>query len=171
MLLQVRLIFSIVGSQNGFVTIFLIGEKFNTWKKIKTLKDHDSKITCISSNEYLNVVASSCIEGKINLYTIPKFEIFRTIDLNYINNLQKPFDINNLFISSAPLACIAIYAKNHNRIFTYTINGEKILEEDLKKPNDKKKTEIINCSDIFRDENFSDNIVIFIFYILILIFE
>ncbi len=93
------------------------------------------------------------------MYTIPKFEIFRTIDLNYIYDVQKPFNIYNLFISSAPLACIAIYSENLYKIFTFSINGEKISEEDFNDPIAKKKTKLIDCSEIFRDENFTDNIV------------
>lgn len=166
---QVKIILNILGSQNGFVTIFTIGDKFNIWKKTKTLKDHDSKITCISSNDYLNILASSCEGGKINLYTIPKFELFRTIDLNNVNNFQRPFNINNIFISSTPLACVAIYCRYHNKILTYSINGEKISEEDLRcNLIDEKKNEIIGCSEIFKDENFSDNIVNYFIFIFLI---
>ena len=144
---------------NGLITVFSIGDKFNIWKKIKILKDHNSKVTCIITNDNLNIFVSSCIEGKINLYTIPKLEIYRTIDLNYANNLGKSIIPNALIISSTPLPSISVYCDSHNSMLTYSINGEKLSKHALNDKNAENKSVIISFSEIFRDENFSDKIV------------
>lgn len=91
---------------------------------------------------------------------MPKFEIFRTMDLSYyLCNLDQPFSINNIFISDAPLPCVALYCKNYNRMFTFSINGEKLHDQVLINPKEDAKTIIISCYEMFKDKNFSDNLV------------
>lgn len=147
-----------VGSINGFVTIFTIGEKFNHWKKKKILKDHENKITCIKSDDYLNIFATCCLNGRINLYTMPKLEIYRTIDLNSCNNFVVTPLINNIYISHSPLPSIILLSNNDNKFYSYSINGEKIAEDDKYQLNVENYTDI-DCSEIIKDDNFSEAIV------------
>jgi len=149
---------------NGFVTIFTIGEKFNHWKKKKIFKDHENKISCIKSDDYLNIFATCCLNGRINLYTMPKLEIYRTLELNSNKNFVVSPIITNIFISYSPLPSI-IFLSNNNKFYSYSINGEKIAEDD-KYPSNVENNSDIACSEIIKDEYFSQEIVRYNFKII-----
>lgn len=129
------------------------------WKKIKSLKDHNSKITCLIINDYLNILASGCVEGRINLYTIPKFEIYRTINLNNFTRFDKPLIPNKIFISSSPLPSISVYSSTNKVVHNFSINGKELNFENLNASNDYNKNEEVYFSDINKDDNLEDNIV------------
>jgi len=106
----------------------------------------------------LNIFISACLGGKINLYTIPKFELFRSFDLNYFSNyISISPKLKNVFVSHSPLACFTIIT-NDNMFVSFSINGEKLKENQEEIINNDQKFELIT-SEINQDELFSENLV------------
>jgi hypothetical protein len=113
---------------NGILTIFKIDKNYN-WIKEKELIDHNSEISHIFISNNLNILATSCIDGYVNLYTFDDFHFFRSIKL--------PFNIsaNYVFLSNNPLPSISIFSLTNFTFYNFTINGKKINEAYEEKVN------------------------------------
>ena len=104
-------------------------------------------ITSIFCENNLNLFGSTSEDGFINLYTLPKFNIFKSIKLNsYIF-------ADYLFISIAPLPCFSFFCGETKTFYNYSINGQKLSEikED--------SADFIYYPIIYKNETFCDNIV------------
>ena len=69
--------YAFAGSKLGIVYMFKINEI--EWTLHRTLFDHYSEITSIYISNTLNVLATSSLDGFLNLYTFPKGKLYRSI--------------------------------------------------------------------------------------------
>jgi WD40 repeat protein len=137
---------------------------------------HSDEITSISIDDNLNMFATSSIDGYINLYILPSLQLVRVIHIsslkqkidnnnNNINKNQFEEEIfqeykeekclyaDNVFLSSSPLACIAIFISNKRVFRSYSINGELIKEFE------EKEVSKINSPIVFKNMNFFDYLI------------
>ena len=152
------------GTKYGNIVIFNV--KGVTLEKNKILYDHCDSITSISINENLNMFATSSLDGYINIYTLPSFNLVRSIrisskvkcDINdYDYNELKTNEFlyaDNLFLSSCPLPCLTFYILSKRVFKSYTINGEFIskVKEEI-------DTGSLKCPIIFQNLNFQDFLI------------
>ena len=99
---------------------------------------HSEPIVSISINDTLNMFATSSKDGYIMIYTLPSFDLVRSI---YIPSLFKEESeflyADNVFISNSPLPSITVYISKKKLFKTFTINGH--FMQDLK------EEEGVNC--------------------------
>jgi WD40 repeat protein len=137
---------------------------------------HSDEITSISIDDNLNMFATASIDGYINLYILPSLQLVRVIhisslkqkiDNNNININKNQFEeeifqeykeekclyADNVFLSSSPLACIAIFISNKRVFRSYSINGELIKEVE------EKEVSKINSPIVFKNMNFFDYLI------------
>ena len=69
-----------IGSSIGVLYVFEVNESI--WKLANTLYDHNKEITYIFISNSLNVIATSSLDGYVNLYTYPNNRLFRSIYLS-----------------------------------------------------------------------------------------
>ena len=152
------------GTNYGNIIIFDV--RGTDLKINKVLYTHSSTITSISINENLNMFASASIDGYINIYTLPSFSIVRSIAISkkakcgindYDFKEQKENEFlyaDNIFLSSTPLPCFAIYILSKRIFKSYSINGEFIskVEEEIDTGNLKNPI-------IFQNLNFHDFLI------------
>lgn len=129
------------------MTIFRIYEKENKWIKIKDLFDHNKDISHIFISNSLNILATACIDGFVNLYTFPNFYLIRAI------KLEKNFSADYVFLSNSPLPCVCIFSKSKYSFFIYSVNGNKIYSEVA-------EDGMILSPQVFTDISFNDHLVI-----------
>ena len=104
--------------------------------------------------------ASSSLDGYINLHILPSFELVHSTQICNINvNSYFETDLNidyanNVFLSSSPLPCIAVYVATKRIFRTFTINGEFI--EELEETGN---SNYIKCPIIFHDLNFQEYLI------------
>ena len=108
----------------------------------KIFCNNNDIITSVYYSSELSIFASSSKDGYLNLYTFPKYKLFRSI---YIN--PKEFSCDEIFIIDCPLPSIIIYSKINDNLLSYSINGaflSKISENGIKSPK------------IIKDSNFNE---------------
>ena len=113
----------------------------NNWKMYYLINDQLNSISCIDSNNELNVWASSSIDGYINIYTLPLFKLTKSFKVP-INN-----EVDYIFISDSPLPSIIIIGQEE--VYLYSINGFKIYFQ-------KEYSRILNpiiIKDFYGDDN------------------
>ena len=117
------------GTKEGLLLSFTINKKKITFKN--NLFIHSKPIISISINDTLNMFATSSKDGFIMLYTLPSYELVRSI---YIPSLFKDESeflyADKVFLSNCPLPCITVYISKKKLFKTFTINGHFI--QDLK---------------------------------------
>ena len=93
-------------------------------------------------------MATSCIDGYVNLYTFDNFHFLRSIKL--------PFNIsaNYVFLSNNPLPSTSIFSTTNYTFYNFTINGKKINEVYEEKVN-------LLSPLLFTDISFNDYLVIY----------
>ena len=152
------------GTNYGNIIIFDV--RGTDLKINKVLYTHSNTITSISINENLNMFASASVDGFINIYILPSFSIVRSIavsikakcdisDYDYKEQKENEFlYADNIFLSSTPLPCLAIYIKSKRKFKSYSINGEFIsqVEEEIDTGNLKNPL-------IFQNLNFHDFLI------------
>ena len=94
----------------------------------KQKNDHRAEIVHIFLNNELNLLATAGKDKIINIYTLPKLKLNRSIKLNF------------------NLPSIVVYEKNENDFFIYSINGMLIC-----KNNHFKKKYKVSCYTIYKD--------------------
>lgn len=104
------------------MSIFRIYEKDNRWVKINDLFDHNKDISNIFISNSLNILATACVDGFVNLYTFPNFYFLRAIKLTL--NISADY----VFLSNCPLPCVSIFSKFNNTFYVYSVNGKKLNE-------------------------------------------
>ena len=146
------------GTKIGCIICFSVQEL--SLKIIKKLNYHYDEITSININDNLNMFASSSLDGYINLHILPSFELVHSTQICNINvNSYFETDLNidyanNVFLSSSPLPCIAVYVATKRIFRTFTINGEFI--EELEETGN---SNYIKCPIIFHDLNFQEYLI------------
>ena len=92
---------------------------------------HSKPIISISINDELNMFATSSKDGYIMLFTLPSFNLIRSI---YIPSLFKDESefiyADNVFLSNFPLPSITVFINKKKMFKTFTINGH--FMQDLK---------------------------------------
>ena len=153
--------FLFCGTMNGNLISYKINQKMIEFKRSLCL--FDSEITSISINEKLNMFAVSSKDGFINLHILPTYNLVRTICLNYnkkndINKVKNENEnnnnllyANNIFLSSSPLGCIAVYINSRRLFKSFTLNGEFICECKECDESSKIKSPIIYTNNSFQD--------------------
>ena len=136
-----------LGSSIGIISIFRIYEKDNRWVKITDLFDHNKDISNIFISNTLNVLATACIDGFVNLYTFPNFHFLRAIKLD--NNITADY----VFLSNSPLPCVAIYSRSNYTFYVYSVNGKKIYSDIVEEQG------ILLSPQVFTDISFNDFLV------------
>ena len=148
----------ICGTKKGYLICFSVNGLF--LNIIKKIYYHFDEITSININDNLNMFSSSSLDGYVNLYILPSFELVRS--LKVCNTNSKPyyedesnFDYaNNVFLSSSPLASITIFISSKRIFRSFTINGEFI--EDLQETNN---SNYIKSPIIFHDLDFQEYLI------------
>ena len=148
----------ICGTKTGYLICFSVNGLF--LNIIKKIYYHFDEITSININDNLNMFSSSSLDGYVNLYILPSFELVRS--LKVCNTNSKPyyedesnFDYaNNVFLSSSPLASITIFISSKRIFRSFTINGEFI--EDLQETNN---SNYIKSPIIFHDLDFQEYLI------------
>lgn len=120
--------FLFVGTSSGRLFIYDIKSGSNVapehaLKLTRMLTDQDSQINYISVCNRLNVVVTLSSDKTCNLYTYPLVKLFRVIKTD-------PIIFDYVFISAAPLPSIVMYSKQSMIFHSYSINGEKLSEEN-----------------------------------------
>ena len=104
--------------------------------------------------------ATSSLDGFVNLYIIPSFELVRSLKIcntnknSFYENTSVFYYADNVFLSSSPLACLVIYIASKRIFRTFTINGEFI--EDIQETG---TSNYIKSSIIFDDLDFQEYII------------
>ena len=148
----------ICGTDTGYLYCFSINGLSLT--KLKRIDSHNDKITSININDNLNMFATSSLDGYVNLYTLPSFELVRSLKVlntNISSYYEKDFYLyyaDNVFLSSSPLPCFTIYISSKRMFKTFTINGEFI--DEVQETNN---SNIIKCPIIFNDLDFQEYII------------
>ena len=131
--------FLICGTDDG--TTLIYNCKINYKKGLyKIFNNHSTKINYINANNNLNMFIDCSEDGYINLYTLPKAKLIRSI---------RKIGIEYVFLTSSPL--IGFVAISYNKIYMYTINGLEVTYID----------KLINIKEpfIIHDEEFNDYLV------------
>ena len=76
---------------------------------------HSYEITSLNYNSDLNLLASSSIDGQINIFSFPQG--------NIIFSLKFSFPIDNILLFNFPIPSFIIYSKQKEKIFSYSLNG------------------------------------------------
>jgi hypothetical protein len=71
--------YAYAGNKLGVLYVFEVNEF--SWNLSSTIYDHNKEITFISVSNSLNVVATSSLDGYVNLYTFPGNRLFRSVYL------------------------------------------------------------------------------------------
>ena len=147
------------GTKTGYLICFSVnGANLEIKKKIYL---HSDEITSININDNLNMFATSSLDGYINMYILPSFDLIRSIKLSgfcqnvlYDNSGDELFYANNVFLSSSPLPCVTAFISSKRIFRTYTINGEFI--GDVQEINN---SNYIKCPIVFNDLNFQEYLI------------
>ena len=126
-----------ISTTKGSLLKYEFTKKYDLLYK-KQKNDHRAEIVHIFLNNELNLLATAGKDKIINIYTLPKLKLNRSIKLNFNPSL--------IFISNGFLPSIVVYEKNENDFFIYSINGMFIG----KKSHFKKKYKI-SCYTIYKD--------------------
>ena len=127
--------------------MFRIYEKDNKWIKQRDLFDHNKDISHIFISNTLNVLATACADGFVNLYTFPNFHFFRAIKLD--PNTSADY----VFLSNLPLPCVSIFSKSNQTFYVYSVNGKKIYSDVAEDQG------VLLSPQVFTDISFNDFLV------------
>ena len=126
-----------ISTTKGSLIKYKFTEKYGLLYK-KQINDHRAEIIHIFLNNELNLLATAGKDKIINIYTLPKLKLNRSIKLKFVPNL--------IFISNGILPSFIVYDKKENIFFTYSINGMLISKIFLNIKNSK-----ILCYTIYKD--------------------
>ena len=124
--------FIYVGTQNGSIIIYKNENLLSNNDSIsffKIINNHTKPIIHIHSNSRLNMFIDCSSDCYINIYTMSKIELIKSI---YSDNSYDSL-INYVFLSSSPLPSFILYTSK-NMFNCYNINGELldiICEENI----------------------------------------
>ena len=113
----------IIGYKTGKIEVLKIKET-KKYYLISELFDHKDEIIHINYNPRLNMICSSSKDGFLNAYILPN-KLITTIK----NPNKNYFDL--IFLASNPFPSIIALECESCNIFSYTINGFKIKEENI----------------------------------------
>ena len=122
----------ICGTLKGSIIIYSLSESlYKEGKKefISLLKFFPSHpgytINYISFNSNLNLIADCSYDGYVNIYSVPKFSLVRSIyiDPNTENGL---YNLDFVFLSAQPLGSITVYSNEVGNFKSFTLNGNEI---------------------------------------------
>ena len=85
-------------------------------------------INYISFNDNLSLVADCSYDGYVNIYSVPKFKLVRSIyiDPNTENGL---FNLDFVFLSSQPLGAVSVYSNEVGNFKCFSLNGKEIKSQ------------------------------------------
>ncbi len=86
-------------------------------------------------NEKLNIFITYSKDNICMIYTYPKFILVNSFKLY---NMNEEIIANNILVSFSPLPSHLFYSEKQNKLYVYSINGEKYLEKKIDKVNNLK---------------------------------
>ena len=112
-----------LGNSMGNICIYQTNQDITKWEILYIKTEHLYPISHIHCNNELNLWCATSINGFINLYTLPKCKMIRSIKL-------KTKKCSYSFISSSPLPSIIIIndEENNSEVYVYSINGKFIFK-------------------------------------------
>ena len=163
----------ISGTQKGSLIIFTLNE--NMYREhdkdfiilLKYFPSHPGyAINYISFNDNLSLVADCSYDGYVNIYSVPKFKLVRSINIDP-NTENGLFNLDFVFLSSQPLGAVSVYSNEVGNFKCFSLNGKEIKsqgnDEKLNFVRDENGEEIKltgMCSPlIFTDYQFNDYLI------------
>ena len=125
-----------ISTSKGSLFKYEFTKKYDLLLK-KQKNDHRSEIIHMFLNNDLQLLATAGKDKIINLYTLPKLKLNRSIKIDFIPSL--------IFISNGILPSLIVYNKYENNFLIYSINGMFI-----NKINIQNKYKIV-CYNIYKD--------------------
>ena len=145
--------FILCGTKEGSLLSYKINKKKIEFEISKYI--HSEPIVSISINDSLNMFATSSKDGYIMVYTLPSFDLVRSI---YIPSLFKDESeflyADNVFLSNSPLPSITVFISKKKLFKTFTINGH--FMQDLK---EEENVNFIKNPIVFTSFDFQDYLV------------
>jgi hypothetical protein len=86
-------------------------------------------------NEKLNIFVTYSKDNICMIYTYPKFILVNSFKLY---NMNEEIFANKILISYSPLPSHLFYSEKNNKLYVYSINGEKYTEKKIEKINNLK---------------------------------
>ena len=160
----------IYGTKKGSIVIYTIERNVKNFNKLSTyFQSHpDFSINYISINSDLNLFADCAYDGYVNIYSLPKYKLIRSIYINPINK-NIIFNLDFVFLSAQPLASVVVYSNEASNFKSFSINGnEQYIEKNSSEKNDGILTGMISPI-IFTDSLFNDYLLYIMYNKTILI--
>ena len=160
------------GTQKGSIVIYSI--YYNLYKEgkdfilpYKSFQSHPGfSVNYIHINSDLNLFADCAYDGFVNIYSLPKCNLVRSIYIDS-NPVKGLFNLDFVFLSAQPLACVSVYSNEAGNFKSFSINGEELVikgnSEKMTLDNDE-NGEKINLNGMvspimFTDSTFNDYLI------------
>ena len=128
--------FSICSDIKGNIYIFIIDKKEKKkWNIYKKIQNCYYEIISMDLNEKLNIFVTYSKDNICMIYTYPKFILVNSFKLY---NMNEEIFANKMLVSFSPLPSYLFYSEKQNKLYVYSINGEKYLEKKIDKVNNLK---------------------------------
>ena len=160
------------GTQKGTIVIYSIfyylykeGKDFIF--PYKSFQSHPGfSINYIHINSNLNLFADCAYDGFVNIYSLPKCNLVRSIYVDP-NTENGKFYIDFVFLSAQPLASVSVYSNEAGNFKSFSINGKELAiqgnSERMTLDNDENGEKIklngMISPIMFTDSNFNDYLV------------
>ena len=119
----------LIGDKTG--NIFLLLKHHTQYILLKVIHAHLQEVIHITYNAHIKCIATSSIDGVVNLYLVPSFNTLNSFKLQAADKL---------FLFHTPLYCFVAYCRKSNTLTCHSINTEQILYEY--EPDDKESLEV-----------------------------
>ena len=116
---------------------------------------HSEPIVSISTNDTLNMFATSSKDGYVMVYTLPSFSLVRAIHIPSLFKDESEFlYADNVFLSNSPLPSITVFISKKKLFKTFTINGH--FMQDIK---EEETVNTIKSPIVFSSFDFQDYLI------------
>ena len=128
--------FGICSDIKGNIYIFNINRnEKKKWLLYKKIQHCYYEIISMDLNEKLNIFVTYSKDNICMIYTYPKFILVNSFKLY---NMNEEIFANKILISYSPLPSHLFYSEKNNKLYVYSINGEKYTEKKIEKINNLK---------------------------------
>ncbi|EGR32579.1 hypothetical protein IMG5_076820 [Ichthyophthirius multifiliis] len=140
-----------MGNKQGELAIF----QFNPLQEVQIQEitrfyQHFEEITCLQVSKYLKILASSSLDGTINIYNYFNYKFLRNI------SHPKMLSINSFLLVASPVCSILFFSSQDCVFYSYSINGQLLSKYQEDTPN-------IYDMNIIKNDNFMEFLVFFYF--------
>ena len=145
--------FLLCGTKEGFILSYKINK--GELELRHNIFLHSEPIVSISTNDTLNMFATSSKDGYIMIHILPTFNLVRSIHIPSLFKEESEFlYADNVFLSSSPLPCITVFIGKKKLFKTFTINGHFI--QDIKED---EEVNAIKSPIVFTSFDFQDYLI------------